>query len=330
MAKVKVAIYWCSSCGGCDEAIVDMGTRILALRELVDFVFWPCAMDPKYSDVEAMEDGGIDLCLINGAIRTSEQEAMARLLRRKSKLLVALGSCACSGGIPALANLKSLPGILERCYLKNPTVVNPEGTLPQLESRTADGYPMELPALYETVLQLDDVIEVDYYLPGCSPSGDMIATALLSILEGKLPPKGSVLLPDIALCASCRRNATKPVQLTIKEFKRLIHVQADPDQCFLNQGILCMGPATRDGCGAPCIEGNMPCTGCMGPVGGKDQGVRMLSAVGGILEGVSEEEVSTALDGIADPAGTFYRYSMSSSLLGSRREGNQAPKEGAP
>ena len=74
MAKIKAAIYWCSSCGGCDEAIVDMGEKLLVVRELVDFVFWPCAMDPKYSDVEAMADGEIDLCLINGAVRTSEQE----------------------------------------------------------------------------------------------------------------------------------------------------------------------------------------------------------------------------------------------------------------
>jgi F420-non-reducing hydrogenase small subunit len=330
MAKIKAAIYWCSSCGGCDEAIVDMGEKLLVVRELVDFVFWPCAMDPKYSDVEAMADGEIDLCLINGAVRTSEQEHISRLLRRKSKTVVALGSCACTGGIPALANLTSLQGICERSFLDSPTVVNPDGTLPLSQSRTVDGYPLELPALYETVLKLDDVIEIDHYLPGCPPNGEMIATALMAALNGNLPPKGSVLLPDIALCQSCARNETKPDHLTIKEFKRLIHVQADPVQCFLNQGILCMGPATRDGCGAPCIQGNMPCTGCMGPVGGKDQGVRMLSALGGILEGETEEEVSKALDGLPDPAGTFYRYSMSSSLLGSRRESNQDRKEGAP
>jgi len=322
MSKVKAAIYWCSSCGGCDESIVDLGERILAIREAVDFVFWPCAMDPKYSDVEAMADGEITVSLINGAIRTSEQEEIAKLLRRKSQLVVAFGSCACFGGIPALANLKSKEGIFDRSYLNSPTNVNPEGIVPLEHSKTAEGYPMELPRFYETVYKLDDVIEVDYYLPGCSPNGDMVANAMGAILAGKLPPKGSFLLPDIALCKSCDRNATKPDSLTITEFKRLIHVQADPEQCFLNQGILCMGPATRDGCGYPCVKGNMPCTGCMGPVGSKDQGARMLSALGGILEGESEEQISKVLDGLPDPAGTFYRYSMSSSLMGSKRKEN--------
>lgn len=320
MPRIKAAIYWCSSCGGCDESIVDLGERILAVREAVDFVFWPCAMDPKTADVEALPDGDIAVSLINGAIRTTEQEEMAKLLRRKSQLVVAFGSCACTGGIPALANLKSRKAIFERAYLDSPTNVNPEGIVPVQHSHTVDGHPMELPGFYETVYKLDDVIEVDYYLPGCSPNGDMVAAALGAILEGKLPPRGSVLLPDIALCSSCARNATKPDTLTIKEFKRLIHVQADPDTCFLTQGILCMGPATRDGCGWPCIQGNMPCTGCMGPVGSPDQGARMLSALGGVGEGVSEEQVAALLDGIPDPAGTFYRYSMSSSFLGSHRK----------
>jgi F420-non-reducing hydrogenase small subunit len=320
MPKLKAAIYWCSSCGGCDESIVDLGERILAVREAVDFVFWPCALDPKRSDVEALADGEIAFSLISGAVRTSEQEEMAKLLRQKSKVVVAFGSCACTGGIPALANLKSKREIFDRAYLESPTNVNPEGILPVEHSRTVDGYPMELPAFYETVYKLDDVIDVDYYLPGCSPNGDMVYNALVAILEGKLPPKGSVLLPDIALCTSCDRNATKPDNLTIAGFHRLIHVQADPAQCFLNQGLLCMGPATRSGCGFPCVQGNMPCTGCMGPVGGTDQGARMLSALGGIIEGETEDQIAKVLDDIPDPAGTFYRYSMSSSLLGSHRK----------
>ena len=322
MAKPKVAIYWCGACGGCDEAVVDMGEKILVVRELVDFVFWPCAMDPKYSDVEAMQDGEITVTLISGSIRTSEQEHMSRLLRQKSQLVIALGSCACTGGIPALANLKSKAAIFERAYLDSPTVVNPEGFVP-VEHSVVDGkYELELPSFYPSVLQLDDVVTVDYYLPGCSPNGEMIAGALMAILENRLPPKGSILGPDKALCNSCERNKTKPEFLTIKEFKRIIHVQADPEQCFLNQGILCMGPATRDGCGYPCVKGNMPCTGCLGPVGSKDQGARMLAALGGIIDADSEEDVQRVLKQIPDPVGTFYRYSLSSSHLGSARKEN--------
>ena len=106
------------------------------MREAVDFVFWPCALDPKRSDVEALDDGEIAFSLISGAVRTSEQEEMAKLLRQKSKVVVAFGSCACTGGIPALANLKSKREIFDRAYLESPTNVNPEGILPVGHSKT--------------------------------------------------------------------------------------------------------------------------------------------------------------------------------------------------
>ena len=78
-------------------------------------------------------------------------------------------------------------------------------------------------------------------------------------------PKGSVLAPDIALCDECPRKKSKPANLSIAEFKRPHQLLADPDLCLLAQGVLCMGPATRSGCGAQCTTGNMPCTGCFGP-----------------------------------------------------------------
>lgn len=320
MSRAKVAIHWCSACGGCDETIVDLRDELLELREAVEFVFWPCAMDFKRSDVEALPDGAIAFSLVSGAIRTSEQEEVVRLLRRKSKLVVAFGSCACMGGIPALANLTNRRAIFDRVYGTLPTVENPDGVAPTPKSTTEDGHELDLPVFGETVRRLSDVVDVDCELPGCPPVVETVSAALAVLLEGRIPSKAEPLLPDVALCRSCERNATKPDVLTIREFRRLIHVQADPAQCFLNQGILCMGPATRDGCGFPCVKGNMPCTGCMGPVGGEDQGTRMASALGGILEGRSEERIAEVLDGLPDPAGSLYRYSLGSSLLGRRRE----------
>src|SRR5512136_48336 len=107
-AKPKIGFYWCASCGGCEEAIVDLAEDILGVVEAVDIVFWPCAMDFKKRDVEAMPDGSIVATFLNGAIRTSEQEEMALLLRRKSRYLIAYGACAATGGIPGLANQFSL------------------------------------------------------------------------------------------------------------------------------------------------------------------------------------------------------------------------------
>ena len=100
-------MYWAASCGGCEIAVLNIHEGILDVDANFEVVFWPVAMDAKYKDVEAMADGAITLCLFNGSIRNSENEEMAHLLRRKSKVLVAFGSCACEGRIPGLANLYS-------------------------------------------------------------------------------------------------------------------------------------------------------------------------------------------------------------------------------
>src|SRR5512147_53585 len=121
--KPKIGFYWCASCGGCEESVVDLAEDILMVLDAVDIVFWPVALDFKKKDVEALPDGAIVATLLNGAIRTSEQEEMARLLRRKSQVLIAYGSCAQSGGIPGLANQYSREQILQFNYEQAPTVV---------------------------------------------------------------------------------------------------------------------------------------------------------------------------------------------------------------
>lgn len=105
MSKPKVGFYWCASCGGCEEAVVDLAEKILDVVGAVDIVFWPVALDFKRSDVEAMPNNNMAVCFINGAIRSSEQQEMVELLREKSQLVVAFGSCAQLGGIPGLANM---------------------------------------------------------------------------------------------------------------------------------------------------------------------------------------------------------------------------------
>ena len=115
-AKPKVAFYWCASCGGCEETVVDLAEDILGVVEKVDIVLWPVALDFKYHDLEALADGEITATLLNGAIRSSEQEEMAVLLRRKSKYLIAYGACAHLGGIPGLANQFDREDILRFNY----------------------------------------------------------------------------------------------------------------------------------------------------------------------------------------------------------------------
>ncbi|MBD3413119.1 MAG: oxidoreductase [Candidatus Aminicenantes bacterium] len=322
--KPKVAFYWCASCGGCEEAVVDLAEDILKVTSAVDIVFWPVALDFKRKDVEAMEDGSIAVSFINGAVRLSEQEEMVKLLRKKSGLVVAFGSCSHLGGIPGLANFWNKQTIFDYAYLKSPSTNNPDKIVP-LEKSEVDGKELELPEFYDTVYSLDQVIDVDYYLPGCAPPKDLIVNAVNAILEGKLPPKGAVLSPNKSLCDECDRNESKPEKFTMTEIKRPWEVELDPEKCFLAQGVICMGPATRGGCGQRCITANMPCRGCFGPSDQVfDQGAKFLSAMASIIETNDEKQIDKLIETIVDPAGTFYRFSLPTSIL--RRKKMEATK----
>jgi F420-non-reducing hydrogenase small subunit len=294
---------------------VDLAEDILGVVEAVDIVLWPCAMDFKKADVESMPDRSIVATLVNGAIRTSEQEEMAHLLRRKSQYLIAYGACAQLGGIPGLANLVSREQILRYIYEEAPTMANEAKTRPQLEIKN-NGHSLALPELRQVVRSLDQVVEVDYYIPGCPPTPKITKAALAALLGDNLPPKGSVLAPDIALCEQCPRRGSKPADLSFTEFKRPHLTRLDPEKCFLAQGVVCMGPATRGGCEAVCTTGGMPCSGCFGPTSrARDQGAKMLSSLCANVAAKEEKQIAETLAGIPDPIGTFYRYGLAKSLL---------------
>ncbi len=315
MNKPKVGLYWCASCGGCEEAVVDLAEKILDVVEAVDIVFWPCAMDFKKDDVRAMADGEIDACFVNGAIRTSEEAEMAHLLRRKSKILLAFGSCSHTGGIPGLGNLYTRDQILANSYFDSVTTVNPDKVLPQEITKVPEGE-VELPHFEDEVRSLDQTVDVDYYVPGCPPPVNLLVGAVEAILTAELPPKRSILAPNVALCKECPRIDSKPEDVSLKEIKRPHEVEIDQETCLLAQGLLCLGPATRSGCGAPCVNGNMPCTGCLGPVDKvHDYGLSALKAVASILDSQDDEEIDRIIEQIPDPVGTFNRYSLPKTFL---------------
>lgn len=315
MAKPKVAFYWCASCGGCEEAVVDLAEKILDVVAAVDIVFWPVALDFKKEDVEALADGEITASFINGAIRTSEQEEMAHLLRRKSQLLFAFGACSHLGGIPGLANLWDRESIFEYVYHQAPTMEAGNGAVPQEQTAVPEGE-LTLPAFWDTVRTLDQVVEVDYYIPGCAPTPKVIGDALNALLSGELPPKGAVLAGSRALCYECPLADTKPEKPVLADVKRVWEIVPDPDTCLLAQGILCLGPVTRGGCEALCINAHMPCTGCFGPLDRvSDYGAKGLSAMASLLDSNDPDELEALAEKVPDLVGTFYRYSLPASLL---------------
>lgn len=311
--KLKLALYWAATCGGCEVAVLDLNEKILDLAAAADIYLWPVAMDFKYHDVESWPDGFIDVCLFNGALRNSEGEHMAHLLRRKSKTLVAFGSCACFGGIPGLANQADAAQVFDRVYKQSPSTDSAAGIRPQPVTQVPEGE-LTLPQFYNTVRALGQVEDVDYYLPGCPPVPERIWEVVGAIVSGQLPPKGATVgVTDTTVCDECKRVKHEKL---VDGFSRPHLMQPDPERCLLEQGLICLGPATRGGCGGRCINAWMPCRGCYGPAERvADQGAKMLCAIASIMAAEDDAKVQKTLNGIVDPLGTFYRFTLPTSLL---------------
>jgi F420-non-reducing hydrogenase small subunit len=311
--KLQIALYWGAACGGCDVAVLDTNEFILDIAAAADIRFWPIAVDGKYGDLEQMEDGELDLAIFNGAVRNDENERVAKLLRRKSKTLVAFGSCAHMGGIPGLANLTTRDEIFTAAYLSNPSIEPGNRTFPCHETLT-DGMKLEIPRFYRRVYSLAHIVDVDYFVPGCPPVPDQIKKVLLAVVRGELPPKRSVVgASERTVCDDCRR---KKNEKRITRFNRPFEIIQDPELCLMEQGILCMGSATRSGCGVRCPNSNQGCRGCYGPAPGVlDQGTKFLSALASIIDSTEPADIDGILDRLPDVIGYAYRFGMPTSTL---------------
>ena len=260
----KVAEEWLNSCSGCEISIVDLGERILDVLELVEFVHIPVLMDHKYfgqlGDRTEIEIPEADVGIITGGIRNEEHLEVARAMRDKCRIIIALGTCATHGGIPALANSFTNDAVLDRYYSTE--------TTDKGQPQPKEG----LPALLDKVYALDEKIKVDVYLPGCAPHPDQVFELLAGLLTG-----GPASLSDKSVCDFCPTIRKGKGQ--VKKLRRfLLAPESGPPgepldkmRCLLEQGFLCMGPVTRGGCGGGlfvprCLNAKVPCRGCSGPV----------------------------------------------------------------
>lgn len=292
---VRVAEEWFAICGGCEVTILDIGEPLLDLLPKLQFVHMPVLMDHKiYGQMgqgTKMEIPEADVGIISGGIRNEENRELAKEMRAKCKVLIALGSCACFGGIPALANQFKVEELLEKVYRGSKTT-------PPAPNPSTD-----IPPLTDRVYALDEVVKVDVYIPGCPTAPEIVAEALVSLLEGK-----AFSLPERSVCDDCpvKREEKADIQLK-RPLESIIPEGAklEGSRCFMELGYLCLGPVTRTGCGGSektprCIKGRMPCRACFGPIR-KDANplVEMMGAL-----------TSIGLDPktIPDRAATFQRY----------------------
>ncbi len=278
---VRVAAEWLGSCSGCEISILNLGEALLHLLPQLDFVHIPVLMDHKYygqtgqGDIHELDIPEAVVGIVSGHIRNQEHLEVALKMRERCQVIIALGTCATHGGIPALINQFSDADLFERYYRGSETT-----------DPAADPDDPVLPRMLERAFALDEKIKVDLTLPGCPPHPDQIAEALTALLEGRAPD-----LPGKSVCDTCpTRREGKGAVKQVRRF--LQNAQYDPAKplgemrCLLEQGLLCLGPVTRGGCAgsagqAPrCLEARVPCRGCYGPVRpGGNQLLDMLNAL---------------------------------------------------
>ena len=227
--------------------------------------------------------------------------------------MVAFGSCAHLGGIPGLANQFNREEIFDRAYLNNPSIEPGNRTVPLSESH-ANGFELDIPRFYKRVYKLDDIVEVDYYVPGCPPLPAQIKAVLLAVATGNLPARGSVVgAGHRTVCDDCKRERA---ERKITKFYRPWQILQDQKVCLLEQGIVCAGSATRSGCGVRCPNSGQPCRGCYGPAPNvKDQGAKIISALSSIIDSKDPQEIDRILEDIPDVMCYAYLFGLPASML---------------
>ncbi len=170
MSKPVIATASLAGCFGCHMSILDIDERILQLVDLVEFNKSPI------DDIKTFTKP-VDIGLIEGGCCNSENVEVLRSFRKSCKVLISLGECAIMGGLPAMRNGIPLRECLEEAYYGTPTI-DPD------QPRVMPG-DEDLPIILDKVYPNHEIVPVDYHLPGCPPSADLIWTALVALLEGK-------------------------------------------------------------------------------------------------------------------------------------------------
>jgi F420-non-reducing hydrogenase small subunit len=300
--KVRVAWDMLAGCSGCEMALLDIGPGLLELLQTIDLVHLPLLLDnscASQADGSTMTIPRVDVGFLSGSIRTQAHVLLAQEMRRQSERLIALGTCACFGGVTALANLHPIEDLADQA---------------SIETR--------MPRLTDRVYRLEEAVKVDMALPGCPPSPESLSNGLASLARGS-----PIELSSHSVCDDC---PTVRLGKAVSPFRRpleSIDIQPEPGiggrRCFLEQGYLCLGPVTRTGCGGMertprCILSNVPCRGCYGPL--RLETNPLVDMIGALA--------SIGLDArqIEDRLATFDRYA---GLTGKNRPLARRPGAGA-
>ena len=291
--KLRLNTEWLCDCGGCHIAFVDLHEKILNMLSAVDILKCPVLTDEKgYPEA--------DIGIVTGSIRTEHDRHAAQEMRKKCKKIIAFGTCAVYGGLHGAGLAHSREEIMDTVYRKSPTT----------KTNFIPG--TDITGLEKMVTPVDEVIDVDLYLPGCPPHPHFIFEGLTALAEGRRPGLGQE-----TVCAGCRRIMKKTDVTAIKD--NLEGVPED-DVCFLSQGYICLGSVTMDRCLAPCPNHGVMCTGCAGPtlqiLSEPTHDIR--SELGERMARLTAIDANTIKRHVERSAKTHYAYAMATTMVGSK------------
>lgn len=293
--KITVGFTSLSSCSGCQISFLDIHEKMLNLLNSIQLIYAPIIMD--YRSVP----DNIDLMLVEGSVGNEDDLKHIQEVRKKAKYVVAVGSCASFGGIPGLRNFFDRDDILSQLYKTD----NSENGSPDLVKK-GNGMFHGPNDLLNKVKPVNAVIDVDFNIPGCPP----LPENFIEVIKN-FPNFDKIKLPSKTLCSECTHRKEKLLsakrEFTSLKINHPYETDLADDLCFLEKGVLCLGVATRAGCGGRCLKVNVPCRGCFGPParkGSEDLGASFISAISSILP-------TGRLMAKEDMLGLVYRYSLS-------------------
>ncbi|AIY89761.1 NADH-quinone oxidoreductase subunit B family protein [Geoglobus acetivorans] len=292
-----MAFYLASGCMGCEMAAVDSLHRIFDEFQSLEIVWSiPMFTSSKYHELDSIPDGHIDVAIIEGGVGNGEVKDVVIKLRKKSKKIIALGTCAVFGGVPALAAFHTVDEIAGEVFSK---------TRPEKQVVHDGKYILKLPEM-EIQKPLDEVVEVDHYLPGCPPKPKAIAD-LFSNLKNL---KEKWIISGKSVCSFCPRSPVNGGVTPASAFDgdRFVS-ETGENSCLLYGGVLCSGFITIGDCGADCLKIDVPCRGCYGPLPDvADAGGKMIDVLSIVLP---DEAAEALLSEYREFGKIFYIYRRS-------------------
>jgi NAD-reducing hydrogenase small subunit len=171
MKKVRLATVWLDGCSGCHMSLLDMDEAIAAVAAKADLVYGPLVDAQEFPE-------GVDVTLVEGAVSSQDDLEKIKVIRERSRLVVALGDCATSGNVPAMRNPIPVKRLLDWIYVEN---VQAEPGIP------AQG----VPQLRRHAVPVHEVVKVDLHVPGCPPPSKAIAFVVGELLDGRMPDLGA-------------------------------------------------------------------------------------------------------------------------------------------